>query len=30
MRNIMASGRELGMGMRARKMADGRWVKTMV
>ena len=30
MRNIIAKGSELGMPMRPRKMADGRWVKTMV
>jgi len=29
-RNIMESGRELGIGIRARKMAEGRWVKTIV
>jgi hypothetical protein len=30
MRNRRDSGREEGIGMRARKMDEGRWVKTIV
>jgi hypothetical protein len=29
-RNNMAKGREFGMGIKARKTAEGRWVKTIV
>jgi hypothetical protein len=28
--NMVAKGRELGIGIRARKMAEGRWVNTIV
>lgn len=30
MRNVRDGGRELGRGIRERKMAEGRWVKTIV
>ena len=30
MRNIIAKGREFGIGIRARKIADGRCVNTIV
>lgn len=30
MRKSMAMGREVGTGIRARKMAEGRWVNTIV
>jgi hypothetical protein len=28
--NMVAKGRELGIGIRPRKMAEGRWVNTIV